>query len=79
MNKQEMYALLNTRNINDNTATVWLKIQDLLQLLEENGAQITLFDACRCGGICRPPDDPSKLNSPYTLFVNQTTMCSTTG
>ena len=45
MNKQEMYALLNTRNINDNTATVWLKTQDLLQLLEENGAQITLFDA----------------------------------
>ena len=30
---------------NDNTATVWLKAQDLLQLLAENGTQITLFDA----------------------------------
>lgn len=30
---------------NDNTATVWLKTQDLLRLLEENGTQITLFDA----------------------------------
>lgn len=30
---------------NDNTATVWLKTQDLLQLLEENGTQITLFEA----------------------------------
>lgn len=29
---------------NDNTATVWLKAQDLLRLLEETGAQITLFD-----------------------------------
>ena len=28
---------------NDNTATVWLKTQDLLRLLEEN-AQITLFE-----------------------------------
>lgn len=30
---------------NDNTATVWLKTEDLLRLLEENGTQITLFDA----------------------------------
>lgn len=30
---------------NDNTATVWLKTQDLLRLLEENGTQITLFEA----------------------------------
>lgn len=30
---------------NDNTATVWLKTQDLLQLLEEDGTQITLFEA----------------------------------
>ena len=30
---------------NDNTATVWLKTQDLLRLLEENSTQITLFDA----------------------------------
>ena len=30
---------------NDNTATVWLKTQALLNLLEENGTQITLFDA----------------------------------
>ena len=30
---------------NDNTATVWLKARDLLWLLEENGTQITLFDA----------------------------------
>lgn len=30
---------------NDNTATVWLKTQDLLRLLEENGTQVTLFDA----------------------------------
>ncbi len=30
---------------NDNTATVWLKTQDLLRLLEENDTQITLFDA----------------------------------
>ena len=30
---------------NDNTATVWLKAQDLLRLLEENGTQITLFEA----------------------------------
>ena len=29
---------------NDNTATVWLKTQDLLWLLEENGTQITLFE-----------------------------------
>ena len=29
---------------NDNTATVWLKTQDLLRLLEENGTQITLFE-----------------------------------
>ena len=29
---------------NDNTATVWLKTRDLLQLLEENGTQITLFE-----------------------------------
>lgn len=30
---------------NDNTATVWLKARDLLWLLEENGTQITLFEA----------------------------------
>ena len=30
---------------NDNTATVWLKTQELLRLLEENGTQITLFEA----------------------------------
>ena len=30
---------------NDTTATVWLKTPDLLQLLEENGMQITLFEA----------------------------------
>ena len=30
---------------NDNTATVWLKTRDLLRLLEENGAQVTLFEA----------------------------------
>ena len=30
---------------NDNTATVWLKVRDLLRLLEENGTQITLFEA----------------------------------
>ena len=30
---------------NDNTATVWLKAQDLLRLLEENGTRITLFEA----------------------------------
>ena len=30
---------------NDNTATVWLKTEDLLRLLEENGTQITLFEA----------------------------------
>ena len=30
---------------NDNTATVWLKTQDLLRLLEENGTQITLFES----------------------------------
>ena len=30
---------------NDNTATVWLKTQDLLRLLEENDTRITLFDA----------------------------------
>ena len=30
---------------NDNTATVWLKARDLLQLLEENGTQVALFDA----------------------------------
>ena len=30
---------------NDNTATVWLKTEDLLRLLEESGTQITLFDA----------------------------------
>ena len=30
---------------NDNTATVWLKTQDLLRLLEENGTRITLFEA----------------------------------
>lgn len=30
---------------NDNTATVWLKTQDLLRLLEEDGTQITLFEA----------------------------------
>ena len=30
---------------NDNTATVWLKAQDLLKLLEENGTRFTLFDA----------------------------------
>ena len=30
---------------NDNTATVWLKARDLLRLLEENGTQITLFEA----------------------------------
>lgn len=29
---------------NENTATVWLKAEDLLQLLRENGTQITLFD-----------------------------------
>ena len=29
---------------NDNTATVWLKTQELLRLLEENGTQITLFE-----------------------------------
>ena len=29
---------------NDNTATVWLKTQDLLRLLEENGTQVTLFE-----------------------------------
>ena len=28
---------------NDNTATVWLKTEDLLRLLRENGTQITLF------------------------------------
>ena len=30
---------------NDNTATVWLKAQDLLKPLEENGTRFTLFDA----------------------------------
>ena len=30
---------------NDNTSTVWLKTHDLLRLLEENGTQITLFEA----------------------------------
>lgn len=30
---------------NDNTATVWLKTEDLLQILRGNGIQITLFDA----------------------------------
>ena len=30
---------------NDNTATVWLKTQDLIRLLEENGTQVTLFEA----------------------------------
>jgi Ala-tRNA(Pro) deacylase len=30
---------------NDNTATVWLKTEDLLRLLEENGTEIALFDA----------------------------------
>ena len=30
---------------NANTATEWLKTQDLLRLLEENGTQITLFEA----------------------------------
>ena len=30
---------------NDNTATVWLKARDLLQLLEENGTRVALFDA----------------------------------
>lgn len=30
---------------NENTSTVWLKTEDLLQLLRENGTQITLFDA----------------------------------
>ena len=34
---------------NDNTATVWLKAQDLLQLLENNGTQVTLFDTVRVG------------------------------
>ena len=58
---------------NDNTATVWLKTQDLLRLLEEDGTQITLFEAWRSGGICRPPGDPSKADSPYTVLVNQTT------
>ena len=29
---------------NDNTATVWLKTEDLLRLLRENGTQITLFE-----------------------------------
>ena len=30
---------------NENTATVWLKTEDLLQLLRENGTKVTLFDA----------------------------------
>lgn len=30
---------------NANTATEWLKTQDLLRLLEENGTRITLFEA----------------------------------
>ena len=29
---------------NDNTATVWLKTEDLLRLLRENGTKITLFE-----------------------------------
>ena len=58
---------------NDNTATVWLKAQDLLKLLEENSTRFTLFDAGESGGICRLPGDPSKLDSPYTVLVNQTT------
>ena len=36
---------------NDNTATVWLKVRDLLRLQEENGTQITLFDARRSSGF----------------------------
>lgn len=43
MNKTEIYALLSARNIWHDT--VWLKTRDLLRLLEENGTQITLFDA----------------------------------
>ena len=30
---------------NDNTATVWLKAEDLIALLRRNGTQVTLFEA----------------------------------
>ena len=60
-------------HLNTNTATVWLKAQDLSWLLNENDTQIPLFETRRSSRIFRPLGDPFQTKFPYTVLVNKTT------
>ncbi len=49
MNKQKIYDFLKISGIigihpNDNTATIWLKAADLVNLLTENGTNVNIFE-----------------------------------